>query len=336
MAHAEKDLLLCYIVDYFGLIPNDKELFKRAVGYYRDGKLVDFMYDSFIFLSQPNYLYDYLPEGPSRKPLTKEDWLGFIREEEFARGMSINALEAAVGEAKQELGDADYRANVFMSLLYPVNTVAEFGEVDGKMLNFAHLEDRKAALKWMVDESIRQFDEQNYQHVRLAGMYWFCEEMDYQDYNREMAVYITDYIRSRGYKTCWCPWFGAPGYEDWKELGFDIATQQANFFPEHRKDWPNRGTKERLPMVAERTRKYGIGVGMEMSDAKHESAEVFKQYLETGAREGFMYYPHIYYMGRGPKVINAIYNSEDAYVRSVYDELYKYIHRTLRPEDVAL
>ena len=73
-----------------------------------------------------------------------------------------------------------------------------------------------------------------------------------------------------------------------------------------------------------------------MSDAEHESAEVFKQYLETGAREGFMHYPHIYYLGRGPQVLNNIFTSPDPYVQSVYHELYKYIHRTLKPEEVSM
>ena len=333
--HPEHDILLCYTVDAFGHIPNDKELFAPAVGYYQDGELKDFMYDSFIFLSSPNYLYDYFPGGYAHKSLNQQDFLNFIGEE-MKEGFAIDALNAAVGEAKAKLNRPDYKANVFMSLLYPANTVKEFGVVEGKMRDLSVLEDRLAALRWMADESIRQFNEKHFEHVSLSGFYWFCEEMEYEDQNKEMTQATTAYIRSIGYKTCWCPWFGAPGFEDWKELGFDIATQQANFFPEHRKNWPNRGTEERLPAVAEWTRKIGIGVGMEMSDAEHESAEVFKQYLETGAREGFMHYPHIYYMGRGPQVVSKIYHSEDAYVREVYDELYKYIHRTLKAEEVHL
>ena len=334
--HPEKDILLCYTVSADGHIENDKDVFLPSAAYIKDGKIEDFMFDSFIFLPHPNYLYDYFPGGYAHKSLTMENFSAYIGEE-LKEGLAINALNEAVGEVKKALGNEDYKAHVFMSLLYPANTVKEFGVVDGKMLDFSNLDDRLAALRWMVDESICRFNEKQYEHVALSGFYWFCEEMEYEDYNREMAQITTDYIRSVGYKTCWCPWFGAPGFEDWKELGFDIATQQANFFPEHRKHFPNRGTEERLPAVAEWTRKIGIGVGMEWCDETHASAEVFKQYLETGAREGFMHYPHIYYVSaRGPQVIRNAHNSEDAYVRETYDELYKYIHRTLKAEDVHL
>lgn len=332
----EKDLLLCYIVDCFGHIYIDKDTFLPSVAKYEDGKIVDFMYDSFIFLFQPNYLYDYLPTGARIKALKKEDCLNYIVNEEFAQGMNIDALDAAVGEAKKALGNTDYKANVFMTLLYPQSSVTEFGVVDGKNLDFSNLEDRKAALKWMVDESLSQFETRNYQNIRAAGFYWFYEDMSFKDHNRELVGYISDYVRSRGCKTCWCPYFGALGHDVWKEIGFDIAAHQANFFPEHHKDWPNRGTEERLPMVAEITKKTGIGVGMEMSDSKHESAHVFKQYMAAGASYGFMHYPHIYYIGRGPKTIREIYNSEDPYVRSVYGELHKFINRTLKAEDVYL
>lgn len=330
----EKDLLLCYIVDCFGHIAIDKELFLPAAAHIVDGRIVDFMYDSFIFLSQPNYLYDYLPEGARLKPLNKADWLDYVTNEEFLPDMNINALDAAVGEAKKALGNTEYKANVFMTLFYPVKTVSEFGEVNGKNLDFSDPEDRKAGLKWMVDESLRQFAEKNYENIRLAGFYWFCEDMDFVDGGRELTRCTTDYIRSLGLKTCWCPYFYAQGYDKWQELGFDIAAHQANYFPEHRKDWPNRGTAERLPLVAESVKQYGIGVGMEMSDPRVESAEVFKQYMVAGAEYGFMNYPHIYYMGRGPKTINELCNSENPYLRSTYDELYKFIHRTLKPEDV--
>lgn len=293
------------------------------------------MYDSYIFLSQPNYLYNYFEDGGYElKTLDKANWLNYITNHEFAPDTAINALDAAVGEVKATVGDPDYRANVFMTLFYPVIRVREFGEVDGKMLDLADMADRKAALKWMVDESVRQFNGKNYQNVRLARFYWYCEEMNFMDTDKGLTGYITDYIRSLDMKTCWCPFFGAPGHEIWKELGFDIATHQANYFPEHRKNRTNCGTEERFPLVAQSVEKYGLGVGMEMSDSEEESVDVFKEYLKVGVEYGFMHKPHIYYLGRGPKVVNEIHRAADPYVHSVYDELYQYIHRTLEVSDI--
>lgn len=333
----EKDMLLCYIADAWHNIHIEKELFIPAAGYKVGGKIQDYMYESFIFLCQPNYLYDYKPEGASLKPLTKENWLDYITNHEFAPNMNISALDAAVGEVKKELGDKDYKANVFMTLFYPVKSVRDFGEVDGINLDFANADHRNKAMEWMVDESIRQFNEKNYQNIRLSGFYWFCEELDFSDEgSKAITNHITDYIRQKGCKTCWCPYFYAPGYENWKELGFDIATHQANFFPEHHADWPNRGTAERLPLVAETVKACGIGVGMEMGDALPASAEVFKQYLKAGVEFGFMYAPHIYYMGRGPLTISTISQSDNPILNTTYHELYKYIHRTLTLEDIKM
>ncbi len=334
MNNIEKDLLLCYIVNGWEQTHLDKETFLPSACYYKDGKIADFMYDSFIFLPSPNYLYDYQPNGAFLKPLTKENWLDYIVNEELADGMNINALDEAVGEGKKALGIDDYKANVFMSMFYPVETTRDFGEVEGRSLDFANLEDRKAGLKWMVDKSTEEFNKRNYKNIRLAGFYWFCEEIDFKGENRGIVNYITDYIRELGMKTCWCPYFWAAGYQNWQEFGIDIAAQQANYFPEHHSDWPNCGGEERLPLVAKACEECGIGVGMEMGDEDRRSIRVFKKYLKAGVEYGFMHKPHIYYMGHGPKVINAVFNDKDEFNHSVYHELYKYIHRILKSEDV--
>lgn len=337
MAHytEEKDMLLCYIADQWNDIHIEKDLFIPSAGYIKDGKTHDHMYDSYIFLCQPNFLYVWDESGAHLKPLTKSDWLTYITDYEFAPGKNISALDAAVGEVKKALHDSEYKANVFMTLFYPVKSVTDFGEAYGKNLDLKNQDDRNKAMQWMVDESISQFNEKKYENIRLAGFYWFCEELDYSDEGSKVITrYITDYIRSKGLKTCWCPYFYAAGYEQWKELGFDIATHQANYFPPHHADWPNRGGKERLLLVAETVKKCGIGVGMEMGDAEIASAEIFKDYMKAGVEYGFMHAPHIYYMGRGPLTIDAISKSDNDVLRSTYDELYKYIHRVLTVDDI--
>ncbi len=325
-----KDLLLCYIVSARGSHDLQPQTFTHAVGYHQNGVIKDHMFDSFIMLSSPNYLYDYFEDGSyALKPLTKSDWLTYITKEELAKGRSIDALNTAVGKVKRAIGDGEYRANVFMTLFYPVPTVRDFGEVEGKNLDLAVMEDKKAALRWMADESAARFEAAGFEHLRLAGFYWYCEEVNFMDTDKGLTEDITDYVRQKGMLTCWCPFYGAPGYRDWKEMGFDIATQQANYFPEHRAHWPNRGGKERLAGVAADSKAYGLGVGMEMSDYEHESVAVFKDYMKAGVRDGFMQMPHIYYMDLGPTVVQAVAASDDPYLRSVYDELYHYIHRDL-------
>lgn len=326
----QRDVLLCYIVEADGRLSLDKDAFLPSAAYIQDGKIQDFMYDSFIFLPQPDYLYD-----GDKRPLNKKNWLDYLDGEEFAPGLNVDALNAAVGEAKDALGNHDYRAEIYLSLFYPVTAVTDFGEVNGRQLNFSRLEDRKAALHWIVDEAIARFCERHYEHLRLGGFYWFTEDLDKEIGDLEMLRDITDYIREQGCMTCWCPYFWAHGYDRWRELGFDFAAHQANYFPETHKHWPNRGTAERLPLAAEAAKKYKIGVGMEMANTWPTSVAVIKEYFEAGATLGFMQAPHIYYMGVGPNNIRILCESDDAYIRSAYDELYRFIHKTLDPASIV-
>ena len=186
-----KELLKTYIVDADGSAEIDTEAFVHTVGYVKDGKITDFLYDSFIFLPQPNYLYDYAPGGTGgRKPMNKAEWTDYIENEEFKSGMNVNALNEATGIVKKELGISDYKSHVFLSIFYPHNDMHEFGEVDGENLDLLDVENKKKALKWMVDKSIEEFNKRNYEHIDLGGFYWFYESiaMKPEEHNEEPTI----------------------------------------------------------------------------------------------------------------------------------------------------
>ena len=168
--------------------PIDTEAFVHTVGYVKDGKIIDFLYDSFIFMPQPNFLYDHTPGGTGEKhPMNKAQWTDFIENQEFMSGMNIDALNGATGIVKKELGNSDYKSHAFLSIFYPHNDMHEFGEVDGVNLDLSVLENKKKALKWMVDKSIEEFNKRNYEHIDLGGFYWFYEDIDMkpEEHNEE-------------------------------------------------------------------------------------------------------------------------------------------------------
>lgn len=126
-----------------------------------DGKITDTMFDSFIFLPSPCYLYDTsdpeLQAEGCHKRMTKADWLSYLTDLQNVPGHNVEALDAAVGETKAALGLTDYKANIFPSILYPTKGTADkFGEVYGKKLDLRDPADRLASIKWMVDEQIRR------------------------------------------------------------------------------------------------------------------------------------------------------------------------------------
>lgn len=322
-----KELLKTYIVGADGSAEIDTEAFVHTVGYVKDGKITDFLYDSFIFLPQPNYLYDYAPGGTGgRKPMNKAEWTDYIENEEFKSGMNVNALNEATGIVKKELCNSDYKSHVFLSIFYPHNDMHEFGEVDGENLDLLDVENKKKALKWMVDKSIEEFNKRNYEHIDLGGFYWFYESisMKPEEHNEEFLQYITNYIRSLGYITVWSPWYGAPGNETWQKYGFDMAGQQANYFPEH-KSWPNQGGKDRLPGLSAKIEKFGCSAEIEMADFAERSAEVVNDYYAEGAKAGWMHSYHLYYMSVGPKFIEKLSKTDNEKLRSAYDNTYRFI-----------
>ena len=68
---------------------------------------------------------------------------------------------------------------------------------------------------------------------------------------------IKSYINDKGLKFVWIPYWNAPGHERWKELGFDIAYQQPNYF--FHDDIPY----ERLDNAIDTALTYGMGMEFE-------------------------------------------------------------------------
>lgn len=308
-----------------------------SVGYQVNGAFQDFMFDSFIFLPSPAFLYDwdYSDDDGGMKRLKKVDWQSWI-DREFKDGYNIDALDDSTAQVKTALGKSNYKSKVFVSLFYPVKSVTDFGEVNGKKLDFSVEADRLAAIKWMVDESLRQFKEKNYQNVELAGFYWFPESIDVPE-DESMIRAVTDYVRSLGYITIWSPYYKAGGYDKWEGCKFDLVSMQANYFPGQ--DGPNGGGIDRLTTTAAITNGRGMGFELELHGEVSNDAALtgFKQYMKSGVEKGFMTRNHcLYYLNYGPRNVAEMESARDAYTRSAYDELYKFIKGTLKVSDITI
>ncbi len=305
-----------------------------------DGKITDTMFDSFIFLPSPCYLYDTsdpeLQAEGCHKRMTKADWLSYLTDLQNVPGHNVEALDAAVGETKAALGLTDYKANIFPSILYPTKGTADkFGEVYGKKLDLRDPADRLASIKWMVDEQIRQFESHHYQNLRLAGFYWFTEYVDIEA-DAAMLREFTDYVRSLGYITIWSAFYRAGGFNRWQECHFDLTSMQTNYFPSE-PQLPNAGGVERLKENAELTDSLGMGVELEADNpAKERGITAFKEYMKAGLDYGYADGYHVYYIGGGPSELCTIYNHQDPYFQSMYHDLYKFLKGKLKASEMEL
>lgn len=309
------DVLLSYIC-HPDIAPISKEIYLPHVAYIEDGKIKDTLFDSYMFLPYVAYLY----ENGKKRPLKKEDWQHYI-DVQYTNDGNMDALEAAVEETKSALDLKDYKVGVFLSILYPVTTQTNFGEINGKNLDFSKTEDRKAAIKWIIDEQERIFKEKGYENLYIEGFYWFTEEVDYSDEGlMDMLSFTTDYVRELGYITTWIPYYQASGYNEWQKFGFDLACYQPNYA--FNKAIPD----QRLFDAAKAAKMLGMCIELEIGGSSDSDVDRLKKYFAVGAATGYMTEAiHMYYQGGVPGSIYNAYKSNDGYIHSLYKDTYKFI-----------
>ena len=291
------------------------------VGYYdRDGKLADTFFDSFLFLPYAAFT------GTEYRDFTA--WNTYV-DNVFAEDANINALSEAVEQVSEGLG-RDVRASVFFSILYTWPDKTSFGDVDGDgvLEDFSKVEDRKKAIKWMIDEQLARFEAGGYDNLDLLGFYWFEEQITYSDpYETELIRYARDYVHSLGYKLMWIPYNYASGYSEWKSLGFDMACMQPNYAFRYNE------TRDILYRTAETTKLLGMCVELEINDADNPADVArYKEYLAVGAETGYMNAVKVYYQGGLPGEFYKAYLSDNKYINSIYHDTYAFAKGTFSEE----
>ena len=314
-----KDVVLAY----FSEVKEEAlgaEHFLPYVGYLnKEGKATDTLFDGYLFLPFVRFLYDRY----KKRPLDKSMWQHYM-DLQFLEGKNLDALELACEQVQKDLGVEDFKVKVFFSILYPVVEQRAFGEIDGKMRDFTVLEDRIAALKWLIDEQEARFKEKNYKHLDLVGYYWFTEEIDYNDTQLlEMIRFTTDHVRSKGLITTWIPYYLASGYNDWRRLGFDMACYQPNYA--FREDIP----VQRLFDAAETAKLLGMCIELEVGGIQRWNVGHTRNYYAAGAVTGYMKdAAHMYYQGGMPGEYYKAYHSDDPVLHSMYHDTYRFIKGT--------
>ena len=317
-----KDVALAYFC-HENQTPLEVEHLLPYVGYIKDGKITDTLFDGYLFLPFVAFLY----EGYKKKPLDKSKWQYYM-DTQFLEGKNLDALDEAARQVKEALGLPELKLKVFFSILYPVPEQHEFGVVDGKMRDFAVLEDRIAAMKWLIDEQEERFYAKKYEHLQLSGFYWFTEEIDYEDSQLlEMIRVTTDYVRSKNLITTWIPYYLASGYNDWRRLGFDMACYQPNYA------FSQGIPEQRLYDAADTAKLLGMCIELEIGGLEKWNVEHTRNYYAVGAETRYMQdAAHMYYLGSLKDVMFKSCYSDDPYFHTMYDDTYRFIKGTYPPD----
>ena len=255
---------------------------------------------------------------------TLKGWKFYI-DSQFVADRNLDALNKAVSTVGKGLNKNDYKLNIFFSILrtYPTKadgTVNDFGDIDGdgKVDSFNKIENRKKAIKWMIDTQIQRFKAAGLTKLDLVGFYWQEEHIVLDDpLEVEILQWTADYIHSLGYKLMWIPYYQAQGFAEWKNYGFDLACLQPNYsFMSIRDDY-------RLDTTAYQAKMHGMCVELELSAwSNRVNIERYKQYLEYGVKYGYMNAVKVYYLGVIPTDLTQALAAEDEYTRAVYRDTY--------------
>ena len=220
-----RDLALIYQGGSHRISWTPEEITPYVTHRFADGS-EQWLFDGFLFLEfKDNQGNQYSP-GYAPKNARRAEWQWYL-DRLFERGRSLDALNQVIGQKKAEIGEPGFRHKVVLTVMVPIAGQKDWGELDGRQLDFCKREDQIAASRWFIDQLISRFNEAEYENLDLWGFYWIDEDMvATQDFPKA----ISPYIHERGLHFCWIPYYNAPGHERWSELGFDIAYHLPNYF----------------------------------------------------------------------------------------------------------
>lgn len=247
-----RDLVLIYQGGSHRMDYNAEQLRPYVVHEDRFGNR-DWLFDGFLFLefdSGKGVSYHVRGSAPLAR---KEDWAWLV-DRHFESGKGIAALDDCIAAAVRELGEPPFRHKVVIGIPEPPRGQKDWGELEGRKLDFSNEEDRIAACKWYADLLEERFRSSGFRHLELAGFYWLPEILRQ---SREVTRALGDYVRSKGLRFYWIPYYTAQGYSEWRDLGFDAAYLQPSYF------WNRKIGDERVDRACELARTYGMGLEME-------------------------------------------------------------------------
>ena len=221
-----------------------------------------------------------------RSSAVRESWEDLL-EAWLGSAGALKKLDAAIDGATAEMGAPPSPRYVVMSIPDPIryqdfqdkgSSTTYWGTLSGKKLDFAEVPDQEKACQWYMDLCRERFQALHFKHLELAGFYILSEELpldpafykaagqsyddadtwNWEHKNWEQIVpYLASYAHSCREGLWWIPYHLAPGYKVWKELGFDNAFMQPNYY------WDHDQVSHALSSTKNAIRKYRMGMELE-------------------------------------------------------------------------
>lgn len=221
-----------------------------------------------------------------RYSATKASWEDLL-EAWLGESGALKQLDTAIESAAAVLGNPPTPRYIIMSVPDPVryecfqdknSSTTYWGELDGCALDFAQVADQEKACQWYMDLCRDCFQQLRFRHLELAGFYILsedlpldpafyksagqtCDSADTWNWNHknweEIIPHMAAYAHSCNEGLWWIPYHLAPGYKVWKQLGFDMAFMQPNYY------WDHDQVSHPLPATKEALQRYSMGIELE-------------------------------------------------------------------------
>ncbi len=314
---------LCLV--YYNNDVRNEEYFLPHVGYIKNGKVTDTMFDSFLFLPNPSQLST---GGHFMGASYMNEWIT-LQDKLFLKDQNLEALNSAAGKVKETLGIPDYKYQFTVSIPYLSRSVTDFGDYDGDGVSesLESVEERINVVKWYVNRFYSLYDPEKYPHLEFAGWYWFNESIIIDETETDdvpVLQGVSEWLHSRNDQFFWIPWYHASGYKIWDELGFDSACMQVGYA------FDNPVTIDRVQKAADTIKAYGMCIEIEIDGKALTSKHFFDKYLAYlggGVKYGYMENSiHMYYEAGG--LFGSAYKS-GKYGQLIYDYTYQFIKHKL-------
>ena len=202
------------------------------------------LFNAFLFLEGYDKVHDktltIAPEGVSAGKAEWEYQLGLWLGSEG----SVAQLDKACADAASRIGEPESPRQVVIGIPDAI-MFEEFADKQsrtdywGDGLDFADVQNRIKAYKWYIGRARDMFGALGCKYLELAGFYITSEEL-YLPYDVDVNCRyknwetiipaVAQYCHDSGQGLYWIPYHKAPGYKYWKELGFDQAWMQPNWY----------------------------------------------------------------------------------------------------------
>lgn len=246
-------------------------------------------------------------------PADGSDWTTYL-DSLFASNGALARLDSAVAISETMAGEIRGKFPFSLMIPYP-DPKSDSLLFAGRRYDLKTDAGRVGAVEAYARTARERASKAALPHLRFDGFYWLMENAPPQD--TVVVKQVAQLVHAAGLRLLWIPYFTSRNQELWRNLGFDEAWLQPNYF--FNRDVP----ATRLDSAAARAARMGMGLEIEfdgrlLSDARY--SDRLDPYLATlGQHADLRSRSTVLYEGGG--ALLALSRSQDPALRARYANL---------------